>query len=372
MNLRRDEAAVHRERRRDKMKEKLQKYMEEKGLDGFFIAKKENVRYISKYTGWDSYLLITRGTCYFITDPRYTEQAALECPDYEIYVWRKPGCSVADALAAISQRENLKTLAFEGDVMNFRQYFECREKIRAELVPAEGVIEKIRSVKTPEEIASLRISCDIACRAFERLVKEIRVGVTEKELSARLVYYMTQEGADAQPNGILLISGARTSLLHGVASSKAIEYGDFVLMDFGCQYKGYISDMTRTVVVGKADRKQREVYELEKRMLEDALGVMKAGVLARDVYKASTRAIEGTEYMQYHYSNVGHGVGLFVHELPFASPSSEDVLEENNVRTIEPGLYIPGWGGVRIEDQVCITKDGYENFVRIPHDLMEL
>ena len=130
--------------------------------------------------------------------------------------------------------------------------------------------------------------------------------------------------------------------------------------------------MTRTVVVGKANAKQREVYELEKRMLEDSLQVMRAGVPARDVYKASIRAIEGTEYMQYHYSNVGHGVGLFVHEQPFTSPVSDEILEENNVRTIEPGLYIPGWGGVRIEDQICITKDGYENFVSIPHELMEL
>lgn len=352
--------------------EKLLAYMEKNGIDGFFIAKKENVRYISGYTGWDSYLLITRGTSYFITDPRYTEQAAMECPAYTIYNWRTPGRTVADALKAIAEKEHLKTLAFEGDVMNYRQYFECREKLRAELVPADGVIEKIRSVKTPEEIACLRTACEISCRAYERLLKEIRVGVTEKELSARLVCYMTEEGADAQPNGILLISGPRTSLLHGVASSKAIEYGDFVLMDFGCQYKGYISDMTRTVVVGKANAKQREVYELEKRMLEDSLKVMRAGVPARDVYKASIRAIEGTEYMQYHYSNVGHGVGLFVHEQPFTSPVSDEILEENNVRTIEPGLYIPGWGGVRIEDQICITKDGYENFVSIPHDLMEL
>ena len=143
-------------------------------------------------------------------------------------------------------------------------------------------------------------------------------------------------------------------------------------MDFGCQFNGYFSDMTRTVVVGHASAKQREVYELEKRMLEDSLAKMKAGVGLREVYEASIEAVKDTEYYQYIYHGIGHGIGMFVHEIPFMGPTSTELLEENSVRTIEPGIYIPNWGGVRIEDQILITKDGYENMISTTHELIEL
>ena len=136
-----------------------------------------------------------------------------------------------------------------------------QDAMKVELVPTLNVIEELRAVKTPEEIKNLTVACDIASRAFEKILKDVRVGVTEKELASKLAHYMVMEGADTKPYGGILISGARTSLLHGIPSNKAIEYGDFVLMDYGCQYKGYLSDMTRTVVVGKADEKQKEVYE---------------------------------------------------------------------------------------------------------------
>jgi Xaa-Pro aminopeptidase len=163
---------------------------------------------------------------------------------------------------------------------------------------------------------------------------------------------MVMEGADTQPYGNILISGARTSLLHGIPSDKPIQYGDFVLMDFGCQYNGYMSDMTRTVVVGKATSKQKEVYELEKQMIELSLNEMKAGATLGSIYEASIKPIKDTEYFQYHYPRIGHGIGLFVHEPKSIEPNNKDTLDLNCVTTIEPGLYIPNWGGVRIEDQV--------------------
>ena len=183
---------------------------------------------------------------------------------------------------------------------------------------------------------------------------------------------MVMEGADTQPYGNILISGARTSLLHGIPSSKAVEYGDFVLMDFGCQFNGYLSDMTRTVVVGHASAKQREVYELEKRMLEDSLAKMKAGVGLREVYEASIEAVKDTEYYQYIYHGIGHGIGMFVHEIPFMGPTSTELLEENSVRTIEPGIYIPDEFGVRIEDVTVITDTGCEILTKSPKNLIIL
>lgn len=353
------------------MEEKLLTYMREAGLDAFFVARKENVRYISGYTGADSCLLLTRDRRIFLTDPRYTEQAQLECPDYEIVNWRASG-SMERAIQELLPQDKTVRLGFEAQQINFARYEGMRRALRAELVPTEDIIENMRAIKTPQEIACLRAACEISCRALDRLLPEIRPGVTEKELAAKLSLYMVQEGADTMPYGNILISGARTSLLHGIPSSKAIEYGDFVLMDFGCQFNGYMSDMTRTVVVGKASPRQREVYQLEKEMVEDALAAVKAGVSMKTVYEASIRAIQGTEYFQYRYTNIGHGIGLFVHEPPFMGAENETPLPVNNVRTIEPGLYIPGWGGVRIEDQILVTEGGYENMVRTTHDLIEL
>lgn len=346
--------------------------MKDNGLDGFYVSSKINVRYISGYTGDDSYLFITPNCYYFLTDARYTEQAQAECPDYEIIDCREFPGDMGMLIGHLAKEQGVTRVGFEETQVSYQTYRGLNAGAGVELVPTAGVIEEMRTIKTPEEIQYLRNACDISCRAFERIIKDIRPGVTEKELAAKLSLYMVSEGADTMPYGNILISGARTSLLHGIPSSKAIEYGDFVLMDFGCQFKGYMSDMTRTVIVGKPTAKQREVYELEKRMVEDSLAAMKAGVPVKDVYEASIAAIKDTEYFKYHYTGIGHGIGMFVHEPPFMGPKSSELLKAGNVRTIEPGIYIPDWGGVRIEDQVLITEDGYENMISTTRELIEL
>lgn len=350
--------------------DKLRNYLEKNNLDAYFIQKLPNIRYISGFEGEDSAILITLQNQYVLTDPRYTEQAAIEVPDYTIIDWRASGHGLA--VQKVVEKEGLKSIAFEDDQVVYAEYADFLQSIQAELVPASGVIEEFRQIKTPQEIQYLRNACEISCRALNRLLKEIKVGITEKELAAKLALYMVQEGADTKPYGNILISGTNTSLLHGIPSSKTIEYGDLLLMDFGCQFNGYLSDMTRTVVVGKATEKQKEVYRLEKQMLEDAEAAIKAGVLAADVYQASLKAVIGTEYAEYTYANIGHGIGMFVHEFPQLTTRYDGILEEGNVLTVEPGIYIPGWGGIRIEDQVLVTKDGIENMIGISHELIEL
>lgn len=352
--------------------ERLRTYMEKQGLDGFFIQNHENVRYISGYTGDDSYLLITRDRQFFITDPRYTEQAAAECPDYTLVSWRQAAPTVGQYVADLAEEQHLKAVGYEKNLITVKFYESLTAAKSVEWVGTEGVVEDFRSVKTPEEIANLHVACEIASRAFEKIIKDIRVGITEKELASRLSHYMVMEGSDTKPYGNILISGARTSLLHGIPSSKAIEYGDLVLMDYGCQYKGYLSDMTRTVVVGRATARQREVYELEQKMVAACESKMAAGNLGREVYEASTEIIKDTEYFQYHYTGIGHGIGLFVHETPFMGPKNETPLKANQVVTVEPGIYIPGWGGVRIEDQVLVTETGCVNMVSATKELIEL
>ena len=272
----------------------------------------------------------------------------------------------------LASEEGAKTIAFEEDHLTFSFYESIRSQGEAEMVPTVNVIEKFRSVKNSEEEGYLRAACEIASRAFDKIIKDIRVGMTEKELASRLSHYMVMEGADTKPYGGILISGARTSLLHGIPSSKAIEYGDFVLMDYGCQFNGYLSDMTRTVVVGKATEKQKEVYNLCRQMTEDVEAAIKPGVTGTECYEASLKAIKDTEYLNYNYGGIGHGVGLFVHELPFIGSNSKDVLQEGNIMTVEPGIYIPGWGGVRVEDQGLVTAKGYENLISATHELIEL
>ncbi len=353
------------------MENKVIEFLENKNMEGFFISKPQNVRYISNYTSEDAYLFITRNEKYFLTDPRYTEQAELECPSYTIINWRERGSSVAVAIKSIIEESKLKSFCFEGDFINYNIYEELNT-IKADCLAVTGVIEEFRSVKTEAEIHNLRVACQIADRAFDRIIKDIRVGVTEKELASKLSHYMVMEGADTKPYGNILISGARTSLLHGIPSNKSIEYGDFVLMDYGCGYNGYLSDMTRTVVVGKATPEQKRVYSLEIQMVEDAKKAMLPGAKATDVYEASIQAIKDTEYFKYHYNGIGHGIGLFVHEIPFMGPRSREILKKNNVITIEPGIYIPNWGGVRIEDQMLITKDGNESLTNSVRELLEL
>lgn len=349
----------------------IRKFFEKDTADAIFLMKGANVRWASGFKGADSYLMAAADRAFLITDPRYTEQAEIECPDIPVINWRAKG-SVAKAAAEAARGLNAHRIAFEDDALTFQLYSQLSRETDGELVPAAGEIERLRSIKTAEEIQCLRAACDIACRAFYRILDDIRVGVTEKELAAKLSAYMVFEGADTQPYGNILISGPNTSLLHGIPSDRALRYGDFVLMDYGCQFNGYMSDMTRTVVVGRATDEQKQVYSLEKQMIEDALSAMKAGADTGDVYRASIKAIENTDYFKYHYTGVGHGIGLFVHEHPFINPAGGHTYEPDTVTTIEPGLYIPGWGGVRIEDQVIIKEGGNENLISVPHDLIEI
>lgn len=352
--------------------ERIREYLGKKEIGGFFISRPVNVKYVSGYTGEDSYLFLTADKKYFITDARYTEQVSYECPDYTIVEWRNTYGSVPWLVADLAEKEGLKSIGFEEDHLVVDFYRQLEEKTKAELVGLQGVVEELRSHKTEKEIEYLRAACEIASRAYEKIQKDIRVGVTEKELAANLSRYMVLEGSDTMPYGNILISGARTSLLHGIPSEKAVEYGDLVLMDYGCQYHGYLSDMTRTLVVGKATPKQKEVYRLEQQMVQDTENYIRAGASIRGAYEVSIQAIKDTEYFPYHYAGIGHGVGMFVHEVPFMGSRAEGVFHENTVMTVEPGIYIPGWGGIRIEDQILVGQDGIENLTCATKELIEL
>lgn len=353
------------------METKLLEYMEAHGIDAFYVTKQANIRYTSRYMGGDAFVVVSRERSYMLTDPRCTEQAAKECPDFEVVNWRPYGSPEA-CLGQLTAENSWKTVAYETDVTSYKQWKLLREHVAADLVETQGVMEEMRAIKTPEEIQCLKTAAELASRAYELLLSDVRVGITEKELESKLSYYMVTLGGDTKPNFNLCISGARTSLLHGIPSDKSIEYGDLVLLDFGIEYKGYTSDMTRVFVVGRATEEQKKLHRLVVKILDAALSTIRDGVVAKDVCRAVEDIIRDTEYWEHYYSSIGHGVGLFVHEKPFLRPTSEDIIRENNVMAVEPAVFIPGWGGIHLEDDILVTKDGCKVLSTATLDLLEL
>nr|WP_200793454.1 Xaa-Pro peptidase family protein [Caminicella sporogenes] len=340
----------------------------EKGLDAAVVYKPQNRRYLSGFTGTAGYVVITRDRNIFITDFRYVEQASKQCKGFEIIKH-----SNEKSLYDILNNLQIKKLGFEEDFVTFLQYREFEEKLNnIELVPLNGIINDLRKIKTEDEIENIRKAASIADMAFKHICSVLKPGITEWEISLELENFMKRQGASGTSFESIVASGKRSALPHGVASQKIIEKGDFVTLDFGCVYNGYCSDMTRTVVIGKATERQREIYEIVLQAQKAALENIRAGITGFEVDKIARDIITNKGYGEYFGHGLGHGVGLEVHENPRLSPLGKDTLEENMVVTDEPGIYIPDFGGVRIEDLVVVKKDGCELLSKSPKDLIEI
>lgn len=236
------------------------------------------------------------------------------------------------------------------------------------LVGKEGIVEELRYVKTPEEIEKIRKASEITDHAFEEILKYIEIGMTENQVAAKLEYIVKMAGADGMGFDTILISGSKTSLPHGKPTNKLIEAGDFVTMDFGAMVDGYTSDMTRTIVMGQASQEQMEVYRLVKEAQQKGMDSIKP-LVTSDLPDQAVREVL-KDRIQYYYPGIGHGIGLDLHEAPFISQKGGYTIEENCIITVEPGLYIPGWGGVRIEDSILVTREGYERLTKSSKDLI--
>lgn len=342
-------------------------------LDGLFITNPRNLRYLSGFTGADSMLLVGRERQFFITDARYTEQAHSECPAWEIVDWRNQELPLWRTIDSLVQAAKAARLGVEATNITYGTYLPISSNLtNLQLVPTTGLIEQLRSVKSEQEIAWLCQAAEITDRVIDRLLADIKPGVTELALSHQIVSYIWDEGGESRTTTPIILAGARTSLLHGIPSQNRVQRGDLVLMDFGASVNGYHADISKTVVVGKATAQQREIYQIEQQALIAQIAAMQAGASARAPYAASAAVMRGTAYLPYHYDKVGHGVGLDIHESPFMSPKTDDVFVADQIVTAEPGMYIPGWGGVRIEDMVWIKADGNQILNRISRDLIEL
>lgn len=337
--------------------------------DGVLLTSPYNMRYFSGFAGGEGAVVITKKDAVVFTDSRYTEQARNESADFLVIETNDYLKSACDFFA----EHSLKSVAFEDNILSAADFKRLTELCDdCEFIFGSADINKLRMIKTADELDKIRKAEEIGCKAFEHILDFIRPGALEKDIALEIEYFMRKQGAEGLSFDTIAISGARTSLPHGVPTSKSVECGDFVTMDFGCVLDGYCSDMTRTVIVGKASDEQRKIYNIVKEAQQIGLNTIRAGISGCDADKAARDYIESCGYGQYFRHSLGHGVGLLVHELPNLSPKSQIVLEENMVVSCEPGIYIPSFGGVRIEDLVAVTKNGCENLTRVTKELIEL
>lgn len=352
---------------------KLRKILRESNLESFLVTDEANITYLTGFKGDSSRLVVSEKDCYFLTDGRYTEQAKNECfPEIKIVKWIKDIRYGLETYSYILSELQVGKLGFESDVVSFSVYNFLKNGLKnIDLVPVQGLVEQLRLIKDKEEIGFLRKACEISDKALELTVSEIKLGMKEIDVLALLEYNLKTNGADDLSFDTMVLSGSKTSLLHGKAGQKKIEKGDFILFDFGALYNGYHADISRAFIMGAATEKQKELYDIIQRAQYNACMSIKDGVHGK-VPDTEVRNVIPDQYIDYYYPGLGHGVGLVIHEDPFIKNTCDFVYKEGMTLTIEPGVYVPGWGGMRIEDTLVVTKNGVEILNKFPRDLIIL
>lgn len=348
---------------RDKLCELLNKY------DAVLITSSQNLRYFSGFSGGEGICLIGKELDCIFVDSRYTVAAKKEAVGFDVIEY-KAG-TLFDEINSKLWEYSIKVVAFENTEMSVAQFERFRKNINGiEFESLDEDLTKLRMIKTDEEIELIAAAESIGDKAFEEVLPMLRTGISEREVAAELEYRMRKHGADKTSFDTIVVSGVKSSMPHGLPDNKKLESGDFVTMDFGCIYKGYCSDMTRTVVIEKAEEEQTKIYNTVLKAQKEGLNAIKAGIKGNEADETARRIIDEAGYGKCFGHSLGHGVGLMIHELPNLSPSSEIELRENMVVTCEPGIYIEGYGGVRIEDTVAVTKDGCINLAKSPKELI--
>ncbi len=335
---------------------RLRALFEGAGCDALIVCRRENVRYLSGFTGSAGALRITPADATVVTDSRYAEQAAAEAPGFAIEV-----ASGIPALIAAS-RTPARRIGLEEEGVTHALWRRIRgvveEKGPAVLIPCMGLVEGLRARKDPEEIALIEKAIAITVGAFEATRPLIRPGVTERDLALEIEFRMKQAGAENVAFDLIVASGPRAALPHGRASGRSLGAGEFVVFDIGARYEGYHSDLTRTIFTGSPGSAERSLYETVALAQRRALEAVRAGVKGGDVDEAARRVIREAGHGDRFGHGTGHGVGLEVHESPRIGAGSEDLLDHGMVVTVEPGVYLPGECGLRIEDMVVVSPGG--------------
>ncbi|WP_461218958.1 M24 family metallopeptidase [Lapidilactobacillus salsurivasis] len=349
--------------------EKLQQKMAAQELPALLVTAPKNVTYLSGFTGDESALLISADDSWFITDSRYTAQAAVQVKDFTI-VCHQHG--LYQEAAALADRGALTTVGIEADDLNVATFQRLTQLFsHSELVPTSGLIEQIREVKDAAEIALLRQAIQITDDCFDYLLGYVEAGMTELQVATEMEYFMRQHGASGSSFATIVASGFRSAWPHGVASTKKIEQHELVTFDFGCYFQGYTSDITRTVAVGEPTAKAYEIYDLVLQANQAVIAATKPGVTGGEINDLAHGMIATAGYGPNFGHGTGHGIGLDIHEGPGAwGIYQKQPLVAGNVVTDEPGIYIEDFGGVRIEDDLLVTANGCEVLTKAPKEAL--
>lgn len=347
----------------------IQQKMKSEGVEALLITSPYNLRYASNFTGSTGLSVITQSKAFFVTDFRYTEQAADQAVEFEIVKNTGP---IYEEVKAIVEKENIKSLGFEKEFVTFAMYEQISSLLTCELIPVSGLVESLREIKEDSEVETIQKAIKITEFAFEEILNFIKPGVSEIEVANKLDFLMREKGASGVSFDTIVASGKRSAMPHGVASDKKIENGDMITLDFGCYYNGYVSDMTRTFSLGDPGEELKKIHQIVLDANLKVTEVAKAGVTGKALDDIARDYIKEKGYGEAFGHSTGHGIGLEVHEGPGINFRNEKVLVSGNVITNEPGIYIPGLGGVRIEDDLLITENGNKNLMSVTKELIQL
>ena len=338
-------------------------------VDGLLLTSRYSRHYGAEFDIAEGVAIVTKAGCRYFTDSRYIESAQNNIQDFEVLEMNRENNYYKLINQAIKDFSITK-LGFEEDYLTVAEYNAYAQKLETELVPMNEQIHQFRAVKEDWELDRMRQAQKITDKAFSEVLGKIKAGMTEKQLQAELIYCLYKNGADGLSFDPVVVSGPNTSLPHGVAGDRVICQGDFITMDFGVLYQGYCSDMTRTVAVGYATEEMEKVYYTVLQAQEAALAATKAGLTGREIDGIARQIITDAGYGKYFGHGYGHSLGMEVHEMPSCSPGSQRAMEVNMISSAEPGIYLPGKFGVRIEDVVIFQENSCENITTSPKKLI--
>ena len=351
--------------------EKYQSLLETGEVDALLLTSVYNRLYAAQYRVAEGVAVVTREGAYYFTDSRYIEAAEKNLKGFTVRMTH-PGSSEIERINEVIGEHTIKKLGFEENDLTYGDYLRYNEALHAVLVPMQAKIDAFRATKEPWEIELMRKAQAITDQTFSELCKIIQAGMTEKELEAELLYRLYKHGAEGPSFDPIVVSGPNTSLPHGVPGERKLEFGDFITMDFGCIYGGYCSDMTRTVALGFVSEEMDKVYKTVLKAQLAGIAATKAGVAGRDIDGTARKVIADAGYGDYFGHGYGHSLGILIHEAPNANTRNDQPMPAGAVVSAEPGIYLPGKFGVRIEDVTVITETGCEVLTKSPKNLIIL
>lgn len=340
-----------------------------KEYQALLITNLHNIRYMCGFSGSSGTLLVTRKEAVFFSDFRYQQQSAKEVGDAaEIVIFKN---SMLESIMSRVKKARIRKLAVEKS-MSLNQYMLYKEEFSGEIIPVAGLVEELRRYKDETELKSLKKAFTIADKSFADLMKIIKPGMTEEQVAAHLEFFMKSQGSSAPSFSTIIAAGPNSSCPHAQPSSRKLKQGEMVKIDFGAVYDGYHSDMTRTVFLGKATDKFKKIYNIVLEAQEKAIAAIKVGKICKDIDAVARKVIDDAGYKENFGHGLGHSLGLEVHEAPSLSPKCEDKIRAGVTFTVEPGIYIPGWGGIRIEDVFLVKEKGLLRLTNTPNSLYEV